>query len=323
MQVIKIHHPLNQNLIPEGQVVLAMGFFDGVHRGHQAVIKEAKQRAEKEGLPLAVLTYANAPVIVYKPFIGGFKYLSPAKRKCELLEQLGVDRVYLVDFTSAFAAQSPQEFVDTYLIGFHAKVVVAGFDHTYGPGPEATMANLPRYAKDRFSVITVPKMNIDGQKISSTRIRQFLDSGDVAKADHLLGYIYTTSGIVVHGEARGRTMGFPTANVEGPRESRLPAVGVYAVQLEVSGKWYDGVANIGYNVTFGENRPKTVEINLFDFDQMIYGEPVRVRWYAYLRGDVHFDGKASLVKQMTLDAKHARQILQRDGRPNAEKIQNP
>lgn len=312
MQVIHIHHPLDPQQIPEGPVVLAMGFFDGVHRGHQAVIAAAKQEAGRAGLPLAVLTYANAPGIVYKPFVGGFKYLSTAKRKCQLLKQLGVDIVYLVDFTSAFAAQKPQDFVDAYLMGFHAQVVVAGFDHTYGPGSDATMANLPHFAKGRFKVITVPQMTIDHEKVSSTRIRQLIDSGELAAADKLLGYTYTTSGIVVHGEARGRTMGFPTANVEGPRESRLPAVGVYAVKLQVSGHWYPGVANIGYNVTFGANRPKTVEINLFDFDQMIYGEPVKVRWYAYLRGDVHFDGKDALIKQMTLDAQHAREILSKD-----------
>lgn len=319
MQIIRIHHPLTQTL-PSDPVVLAMGFFDGVHLGHQAVIKRAKAEAAKAKLPLAVLTYANAPAIVYKPFAGGFKYLSTAERKCQLLEQLGVDRVFLVDFTSAFARQAPQEFVDTYLMGFHARVVVAGFDHTFGAGPDATMSHLPALAKGRFKVITVPKLTVKQEKVSSTRIRHLLDTGQMELANQLLGYTYTTRGIIVHGEARGRTMGFPTANVEGPRESRLPTVGVYAVQLEVSGHWYEGVANIGYNVTFGQNRPKTVEIYLFDFDQMIYGEPVKVRWYSYLRGDVYFDGKDALIHQMTKDAKQGRQLLAKLVRPDADRI---
>lgn len=312
MKVIKIHHPLQKKLIPAGAVVLAMGFFDGVHRGHQQVIKTAKAAAEREGLPLAVLTYDHAPGIVYRQYPGGFKYLSTTPRKLELLEQLGVDLVYLISFTSAFASLSPQEFVDQYLIGFHAQTVVAGFDHTYGKTAVATMARLPEYADGRFNVITVPKfMDDSGQKIGSRVIRKAIDQGKIELANQMLGYSYTTTGLVVHGLARGRTLGFPTINVEGPESERLPGIGVYAVQVKIGPKWYGGMASVGYNITFGDQNRLTVEIYLFDFEQLVYGEEVKVRWLCYQRGEMKFNGADELVTQMRHDEQEARKNLQK------------
>lgn len=313
MQVIKIRHPLKKELIPAGQVVLAMGFFDGVHRGHQAVILRAKKLAQTKGLPLAVLTYDHAPGIVYRQYKGGFKYLSPVDRKLDLLRQLGVDIVYLTSFTSAFANLDPQVFVNQYLIGFHAETVVAGFDHTYGPAEIASMAQLPKYARGRFAVVTVPKLTEEGSdvKIGSREIRNFIDRGDVASANHALGYAYQTSGLVVHGLARGRTLGFPTINVEHPVVERIPAIGVYAVTVKIGDIWYGGMASVGHNITFGDANQLTVEIYLFDFHQMVYGEEVKVRWYKYLRGEVKFAGADELVAQMQKDEQQSRAILAR------------
>ena len=231
MQVIKIHHPLEKRLIPAGPIVLAMGFFDGVHRGHQAVIKRAREIACEKGLPLVVLTYDHAPGIVYRQYKGGFKYLSTVDRKLELLNDLDVDRVYLISFTSSFASLSPQQFVDEYLVGFHAQTVVAGFDHTYGKEDIASMKLLPKYAAGRFEVVTVPKFTEDGsqEKVGSREIRKLIDAGNVEAANQALGYPYQTTGLVVHGLARGRTLGFPTINVEHPEEERIPGIGVYAV----------------------------------------------------------------------------------------------
>lgn len=312
MQIIKIHHPLDSSVVPAGSVVLAMGFFDGVHRGHQAVIRKAKEIARQKGLPLAVLTYDHLPKIVYRQYpVGGVHYLTPLPRKMELFEQLGVDRVYLTNLTSALSALSPQEFVDQYLAGFHAQVVVAGFDHTYGSDTsKANMAHLSEYAKGRFEVVTIDKQTLtDNHKVGSTKIRQLLDQGDVQQANEQLGYYYTTSGVVVHGFARGRTLGFPTANIAWPQLEWLPAVGVYAVQLRIGDQWYDGMASVGNNVTFGDNYAKTLEINLFDFHQEIYGENVKVRWVKHLRGEVKFNGADELVAQLKRDRQHAKLIL--------------
>lgn len=312
MQVIRVHHPIDPQIIPAGPVVLAMGFFDGVHRGHQAVIRRAKQLADQQGLPLAVLTYSHAPGIAYRQYPGGFKYLSTTTRKLDLLKQLGVDLVYLVSFTSSFASLAPQDFVDQYLVAFHSRIVVAGYDHTYGPADVATMDQLPHYAQDRFAVVTVPKLTAgdSAAKVGSRTIRQLIDAGDVQAANRELGYYYQTTGLIVHGLARGRTLGFPTINVETPTPERLPGIGVYAADVQIGGHWYGGMASVGHNITFGDHNQLTVEIYLFDFDQMVYGEEVRVRWYQYLRGEQKFAGARELVAQMKHDEQAARTVVQ-------------
>lgn len=311
MQIIKIHHPLNRHLIPEGAIVLAMGFFDGVHRGHQAVIQRAKQEALRRHLPLAVLTYNHTPQIVYRRFDHGIHYLTGNQRKFELLKQLGVDRVYEVDFTSDYGAQSPQEFVDNYLVAMHPSAVVAGFDHTYGPKDSATMKLLPRYAHGRFDVITVPKMPVgdDGRKIGSTQIKQAIKDGHIDQANDSLGYNYQTSGIVVHGFARGRKIGFPTLNIDWPRWCVLPKTGVYVTRVKVNGHWYGGMANIGYDETFGDDADKTLEIFLFDFRHEVYGETVRVNWYQRLRDTVKFNSVDELISQMKKDQQACQRYL--------------
>lgn len=312
MQVIRVHHPIDPRIIPAGPVVLAMGFFDGVHRGHQAVIQRAKRLADQQGLPLAVLTYSHAPGVAYRQYPGGFKYLSTTKRKLDLLDQLGVDLVYLVSFTSSFASLAPQDFVDQYLVAFHSRVVVAGYDHTYGPADVATMDRLPGYARGRFAVVTVPKFTADDStaKVGSRTIRRLIDAGDVQAANQELGYHYQTTGLIVHGLARGRTLGFPTINVETPTPERLPGIGVYAVSVQIGDHWYGGMASVGHNITFGEHNQLTVEIYLFDFDRMVYGEEVKVRWYQYLRGEEKFAGAEELVTQMKRDERAARTVVQ-------------
>lgn len=312
MRVIKIHHPLDKRVVPAGPVVLAMGFFDGVHRGHQEVIKTAKRIAEQRTLPLAVLTYDHAPGIVYHQYPDGFDYLSITSRKLALLEELGVDIVYLVSFTSAYASLSPAEFVTDYLQAFHSQVVVAGFDHTYGPKDVATMERLPEYAAGRFEVVTVPKYTLKEQpaiKVGSRQIRQLVKGGQVSAANRALGYLYQTSGLVVHGLARGRTLGFPTANIAAPADELIPGIGVYAVKVAIAGRWYGGMASVGHNITFGQGAKLTVEIYLFDFKRMIYGEEVKVRWYQYLRGEEKFAGADELVAQMKRDEQAARRVL--------------
>ncbi|MDO4903830.1 MAG: riboflavin biosynthesis protein RibF [Limosilactobacillus sp.] len=311
MQQVKLTYPLNKDQIPDGPVVLAMGFFDGVHRGHKAVINTALKIARERQLPLAILTYSHAPGIVYHQYKAGFKYLTPAPRKAAIMHELGADIVYMVSFTSAYASQEPQDFVDNFLMALHPEVVVAGFDHTYGKKDVATMERLPEYAKGRFEVVTVPKLTVeDGDgKVSSTYVRECLTNHKIEEANEALGYTYTTTGLVVHGFARGRTLGLPTANIDTPETEIVPPIGVYVTEVKIQGKWYGGMASVGYNVTFGKADEPTVEIYLFDFDQMIYGEEVSVRWYKYLRGEIKFDSADALVDQMKQDEKDARAFL--------------
>lgn len=312
MRVIKIHHPYTEDMIPQEDVVLVLGFFDGVHRGHQEVINRGKKEADRLGLKLAVMTFNQHPSIVFKKIEpGDMKYLTTVEQKCEIMERLGVDYLYLIEFTSAFASLSPQEFVDQYIVALHGKVAVAGFDYTYGPVETASMKQLPGYARDRFEIICVEKQEEKNEKISSSKIRTLMEAGDMEGAAQQLGYVYETTGTVVHGDARGRTLGFPTANVKTRSTARLPKNGVYAVELEVAGNWYPGMAQIGRNITFEEDRDITVEVNILDFHHDIYGEHVKVRWYHYLRGEIKFPGPEGLTEQLKKDQKETQEYFEK------------
>lgn len=331
MEVLYIHHPYKKEEIPKESVVLALGYFDGVHIGHQAVIKKAKQEAIKRDSKLAVMSFNQHPSIVYKKLDAeSMKYLSVPERKIALMEQLGVDYFYIIDFTYDFGTLRPQEFVDQYIVGLNADAIVAGFDYTYGPKNIADMAHLPSYAKKRFDIIEVSAQVTDNkEKISSTSIREALDSGNLERANQMLGYIYQFDGRVMHGDARGRELGFPTANIKIGKYIRLPKVGVYAVSIKVQGKWYQGMASIGYNITFEKDREKTIEVNIFDFDKMIYGEKVTVRWHHYLRNEVKFTGIEGLIDQLKQDqidtgkyfSQHPDQIVDADVNSDLEMME--
>lgn len=309
MQVFKLHHPYTAADLDEQPVVLAMGFFDGVHVGHQAVLAKARAVAEEQGLPLAVLTYNQHPSLVFKKQPQPFKYVSPLKQKLVLFEALGVERVFVVDFTSQLAALSPQAFVEQYMVGLHAKTVVAGFDHTFGPRETANMQTLPLLAEQRFSVVEVPRQMVVQEEASSTNIRKHLGQREITSVNQLLGRIYTTDGVVVHGDARGRQMGFPTLNIVTPENELLPGDGVYVVEVLLNGQWYGGMAQIGYNVTFESNRAKTLEINLFDFHGEAYGEQVQIRWHQFLRSEVKFTGMEALTQQLIEDRTASKDYL--------------
>lgn len=307
MEIIKIHHPYQKESIPSEPVVLVLGFFDGVHRGHRAVISKAKNLAEEKQAKLALMTFNQHPSIVFqKVNPEKITYLSTIKRKEEFMADLGVDYLYEVDFTAAFASLSPQDFVDQYIVGLNAVTVVAGFDYTYGKKEVASMEHLPGYAAGRFEVVEVGKVTAETEKISSTRIRKALKDGEVAEANHLLGYVYQTPGLVIHGDARGRTLGYPTANIDVPSDMALPKVGVYAVRLKVNDTWYDGMASIGYNITFEANRNLSVEVNIFDFNSSIYGEKVAVEWHDYIREEKKFTSVEALIQQLEQDEKDIR-----------------
>ncbi len=302
MQIIPIRHPYTADQIPTDEVVMVLGFFDGVHRGHQKVIETGKKLAQEKGLKLAVMTFNQHPSIVFQKVLPeNMKYLNSLEQKERLMEKQGVDILYVIEFTSAFAHLAPQEFVDQYIVGLHAKVAVSGFDYTYGPKDIADIAHLPGYAKSRFEIATVSKEELDGEKISSTRIRDLMEQGKMEEVTELLGYVYETDGTVVHGDARGRLLGFPTANIKVKSTVRLPRIGVYAVKIQIGENWHIGMGSIGHNDTFGDGRDLTVEVYILNFHQDIYGEQVTVRWNHYLRDQVKFDGAESLIVQLRQD----------------------
>lgn len=307
MQVINLQYPVDFNQIPAGPSVLALGFFDGVHQGHQQVVATARRAARAKQAQLAVMTFDQHPSVVFgKADPQHVRYLTTVDQKATLMAEMGVDILYVLHFDRVVGALPPQTFVDQLIVGLHVQTVVAGFDYTYGPKDVANMQHLGEYAQGRFDIIEVPKAVFDDQKISSTRIRKALDAGDIDLANDLLGYQYETAGEVVHGEARGRTLGFPTANVAHGSNARVPGIGTYVTMVQVGDQWVMGMASVGRNVTFGDDRPITVEINLLNFSGDIYGQTVTVRWAHRMRGEVKFASADELVDQLKRDEQETR-----------------
>lgn len=310
MQVIQLHHPYRPDDIIDESIVLALGFFDGVHLGHQAVIQRAQQEAQLRGIKLAVMTFNQHPKIIYSNIDAqSVKYLSTTDRKLELFEGLGVDVTYLIDYTLDFGMQSPQSFVDEYIVGLKAEVVVAGFDYTYGKKDIANMQTLEGHAKGRFDIIEISELTMHEHKVGSTSIKDLLTHGNLEEANQQLGYIYQTSGYVVPGDQRGRDMGYPTANVKTNPQELLPSIGVYSVEIHVDGQWHQGMASIGYNVTFEGIRDLRCEVNIFDFDRDIYGQQVQIRWHHYLRPEIKFASAEALIEQLQQDEVDSRHFF--------------
>ena len=304
MKIVKLKEPYDKNAIVDSPIVLALGFFDGVHRGHQEVIKRAIEKGKSLGVKVAVMTFDRHPKIIFQNIDGEkFKYLTMLDKKLEHFKNLGVDIAYVVKFDENLAYLSPQDFIDEYVVGLHAICVVAGQDYTYGKHDIANMDTISDFAKGRFEIITVDHLQRNNQKISSTQIRKDLDSGNVEAANLLLGYQYENHGTVEHGFKRGRKIGFPTLNVSIPKNERILGEGVYAVKVKIDkdNSWYEGMASIGHNETFGDDLEKTVEINLFNFDKSVYGEKVIVKWYKFLREMVKFDSVEELIDQLNKD----------------------
>ena len=304
MKIVKLKEPYDKNAIVDSPIVLALGFFDGVHRGHQEVIKRAIEKGKSLGVKVAVMTFDRHPKIIFQNIDGEkFKYLTMLDEKLKHFKNLGVDIAYVVKFDENLAYLSPQDFIDKYVVGLHAICVVAGQDYTYGKHDIANMDTISDFAKGRFEIITVDHLQRNNQKISSTQIRKDLDSGNVEAANLLLGYQYENHGTVEHGFKRGRKIGFPTLNVSIPKNERILGEGVYAVKVKIDkdNSWYEGMASIGHNETFGDDLEKTVEINLFNFDKSVYGEKIIVKWYKFLREMVKFDSVEELIDQLNKD----------------------
>ena len=298
MKVISIKYPIKKDPV-KGKIVLALGFFDGLHRGHRALIKHAREIADQKGLPLGVMTFNRHPKEIYQND-KNFVYLNTLKEKEEKLARFNVDYLFIVDFDKKFSKLKPQDFIDDVLIKLNVDTVVVGFDYTYGPKDIANIENLPKFVKGRFDIVVEPKHMKSGEKVGSTTIRHAIEAGKIELADELLGESYTTSGIIVRGYRRGHQIGFPTANLQIEGNKVIPAEGVYATRTLIDGKWYDSMTSVGYNDTF-ENKELTIETHLFDFDEEAYGKPMTIAWYKYMRGNIKFAGIPELSAQLKKD----------------------
>jgi riboflavin kinase/FMN adenylyltransferase len=294
--------------------VVAIGNFDGVHRGHRALIAEAKVQAEARRSPLAVLSFEPHPQEFFKPSPDCFR-LTPLRAKARLLADLGVDALFALNFDAEMARRSPQDFVSNVLVtGLVIGGVVVGHDFEFGQRRAGNLASLSYMGEmEGFTVTAFDTVTAAGdEKISSTLIRQLLKQARPEEAARLLGHPWAVEARVEHGDARGRTMGFPTANMH-LGHCLAPAFGVYAVRVNIlegdrAVARHDGVANFGVRPMYQVNVP-LMETHLFDFDGDLYGKYLSVELIAYIRPEAKFPSLDALIAQIATDAAKAREIL--------------
>lgn len=289
---------------------VAVGAFDGVHRGHQAVIAAARQAADAIGAPQAVVSFDPHPRRWFQPEAAPFRLMT-AGQMARALEPLGVDRLYLLPFDAETAAMTDVEFARRVLAdGLGIRHAAVGFDFTFGRGRSGSPEALRTYGETLgFTVSTTERIDDpDGLKLSSSAVREALKAGDMARAAAILGRPFAIEGEVIHGDKRGRTIGVPTANVALGDYMR-PAYGVYATRTRLpDGRVIDGVANLGVRPMFEIETP-LLEVWLFDFAEDLYGQTVETELIALLRGELNFDSLDALKVQIDADAEAARAVL--------------
>ena len=292
---------------------VTIGNFDGVHLGHQALVRRTLEVCGARGLTCVAVTFRPHPRTVLTPE-RPHAPLSTRAERFALLERLGVRHILELPFTRELAALTPEDFVRRYLLPLRPRELVVGHDFSLGRGRSGHPELLQRLGRDMgFGVEQVSAVLCDGAPVSSTRLRRCLAEGDVALARRLLGRPYAVSGQVAHGEGRGRDLGFPTANLDGAA-TLLPANGVYAVRAHCGGRRLDGVTNIGRKPTFGGER-LSVETFLLDTEGDFYGEDLRLDFVARLRGEERFPDAAALSRQIGADVTLARRLLAEDAGP--------
>lgn len=288
---------------------IAIGSFDGIHRGHQAVINKTKEIARENNLKPAVFSFEPHPRQVLSPdHIPGF--ITSPEQKVKLLTDLNVDYYFCQEFTKSFAKKDFEEFVENILYkSLNIGHIVVGKDFSFGRGGSGNIDDLIELGnKYDFSVTPLNIINNHGEKISSTKIRHLISRGEMDEVKGLLGRYYTMAGKVVHGDARGAKLGFPTANLSLNTDYVLPAKGVYAGYVNYNGNRLRGVANFGHNPTFtvGEYR---IEVFIIDLNKNLYGEDLEFSLVKYIRPEKKFDNKDDLIKAIKQDVLYSKKVL--------------
>ncbi len=288
--------------------VLALGNFDGVHRGHAELGRTAAAMAHGLGTQPAAFTFEPHPRSVFRPDQPVFR-LTPPQLKVELLAAIGLPRTFVLPFDLETAAIPAERFVDELLVGrLGAAGLVCGYDFHFGKGRTGSPEMLQAHGLAAgIPVTVVPPYSWHGEPVSSTLIRVALEEGDVARAAEFLGHPWFVRGLVAHGDKRGRDLGYPTANMHLGRDCKLRQ-GIYAVRMRIDGIWHDGVASFGRRPTFDDGAPR-LETFVFDFSGDLYGRQVDVAFVDWLRGEAKFDSLEALIAQMDADSARARDIL--------------
>lgn len=295
---------------PSEQTVLALGNFDGVHLGHQQLLRQGMEKARELNTHFSVLLFDPHPLKVLFPE-RKLELLTGKDERLILFEKMGVDQVFLLPFTMEFADTTPKEFIENILIRIGTIHVFVGFNYSFGSHGKGTPEDLRKFGQEyHFGVSVIQAQKLNDKVISSTEIRRHLHHGDIAMAKQMMGRAPTLTGKVVHGDGRGRDIGFPTANLETDEDQLIPKNGVYAVTSEIGGKWYDGMMNIGVIPTFKTGTDKTIEIYYFDFQGDLYHKELIVNIEARLRSEKKFSGVDEIILQLNKDMEQAKKTLQ-------------
>lgn len=299
---MKLYRSLEE--IPKGsRAVATIGTFDGVHRGHRRIINELTAKARELGAMSLVITFHPHPQEVLRRTDESVPILTTLEERMAELEKLGVDAMVVIPFTRELADTPWQEFCELLIREIGLTHLVVGHDHAFGRNREGNAESLRRYGAERgFGVAEIGPLLSGEETISSTKIRRALMSGDVAKATDFLGRPYALEGTVVRGDGRGRQLGIPTANIRPLDPSKLvPVNGVYCIRLQVDGRWLDGMGNIGVRPTFTDATVRTIEVNLFDFDDDIYDRRVTLEFRKFVRSEQKFASGAEFLAQLEKD----------------------
>ena len=296
--------------------VVTIGTFDGVHLGHQAVFNQMKAEANKIDGETVVITFYPHPRVVLGLDNTNLKFIKTEKTKVQHIENAGIDHLIIIEFTKEFAAIPSEAFIKDLIVDYiNPKVFIIGYDHQFGSDRKGSYNLLKKLGhKYNFKVMRVVEQEFENITISSTEIRNLLNIGDVSSANSLLGHEYSVTGKVVPGKSIGHVLGFPTANIEVADEYKLiAAVGVYACRVWYDGDCYIGMSNIGYRPTIDKSvNPDidlSIEVNIFDFNENIYGKEITISFVNWLRNEVKFENIEALKTQLAKDKIQALKIL--------------
>lgn len=308
---MKVYHDIKDfRKIPNA--IVTIGTFDGVHLGHQAVFKQMVDKARQIGGETVVITFFPHPRIVISPNDNRLRLITSQEDKIEHLRQSNIDNLIIINFTKEFSHTSSEDFIKDYVVRYiQPAILVIGYDHHFGSNRSGDFDTLSKLGMEfHFAVEKINEQDIEDITISSTKIRSALQQGDIKLANKLLGYSYSTSGIVTHGDSIGRTLGFPTANISiKPEYQLIEKTGVYATIAKVDGKDYPSMTYIGKRPTISNGLPTSTETYIMDFDGDLYGKEIRVTFVDRVRDEMTFDNLERLKSQIQEDKANIIRIL--------------
>ena len=308
---MKVYHDI-KDFIKIPNAIVTIGTFDGVHLGHQAVFKQMVDKARQIGGETVVITFFPHPRIVISPNDNRLRLITSQEDKIEHLRRSNIDNLIIINFTKEFSHTSSEDFIKDYVVRYiQPAILVIGYDHHFGSNRSGDFDTLSKLGMEfHFAVEKINEQDIEDITISSTKIRSALQKGDIKLANKLLGYSYSTSGIVKHGDSIGRTLGFPTANISiKPEYQLIEKAGVYATIARVDGKDYPSMTYIGRRPTISNGLPTSTETYIMDFDGDLYGKEIRVTFVDRVRDEMTFDNLERLKSQIQEDKANIIRIL--------------